>query len=114
MEFLTLPDEINLKDSRYANLYASVSVNISGKKPGEFIERRGAPMIYGVTIPNNAPSPKLAIEFVRYLLEESKGREIMARNGQPSVVPMLTEKYENIPAELRRFTLPAEKSEAEK
>lgn len=113
LNFLTLPDEINLKDSRYADLYASVSVSISGKKPGEFIERRGAPMIYGVTIPDNAPSPELAIEFVRYLLEESKGQKIMARNGQPSVVPALTENYENIPPELKRFTLPAEKSGVE-
>jgi molybdate/tungstate transport system substrate-binding protein len=113
LRFLILPDEINLKDSRYAKIYASVSVKISGKKPGEFIERKGAPMIYGVTIPKNAPSPELAIEFVKYLLEESKGQKMMRDNGQPPVVPASTGKYENIPTELKRFVLPTEKAVVE-
>ncbi|MDZ7860807.1 MAG: tungstate ABC transporter substrate-binding protein WtpA [Candidatus Krumholzibacteriota bacterium] len=109
LRFITLPDEINLKESELKDYYASSSVKISGKKPGEFIERRGAPMVYGVTIPDNAPSPGLALEFVEYLLEDSKGQKIMSRNGQPSVVPSPAENYENIPDELKAFVLPAEK-----
>ena len=109
LKFITLPDEINLKDPRYAERYASVSVKISGKKPGMFIERKGAPMVYGVTVPDNAPSPELAIKFVKYLLEESKGQKIMSSNGQPPVAPAQTGNYENIPTELKGFVIPEEK-----
>jgi molybdate/tungstate transport system substrate-binding protein len=100
---LTLPDHINLKNPEFADYYGSVSVRISGKKPGEFMERAGAPMVYGVTVPKNAPSPELAVRFVEFLLEEEKGLRIMEENGQPPIVPAPTATYGAVPEELKRF-----------
>ena len=59
MPFVALPDQINLGSPKYADFYKQASLKISGKKPGTFVEQKGAPMIYGLTIPNNAPDRDL-------------------------------------------------------
>ena len=58
LQYITLPKEISLKDEAFQDLYASVSFEISGKKPGEYITKKGGAMIYGITIPQNTKSPK--------------------------------------------------------
>ncbi len=106
LEYILLPDEINLKSTEFTGVYETVSVEISGKKPGARITKRGAPMVYGVTIPKNAPNAQLALDFVRFLLERGKGLEIMERSGQPPLVPSPTDTYDRLPEELKRFALP--------
>ena len=103
LNYLILPDEINLKNTAYNELYNSVSVEISGKKPGEKIIKYGTPMIYGITIPKNSPNPEAAGAFIKYLLNTEKGLNILAKNGQPHIVPSPTDTYENIPDELKKF-----------
>jgi molybdate/tungstate transport system substrate-binding protein len=102
LKFLTLPDEINLKSNRLADHYAKASVKISGKKPGEFLVKTGAPMIYGITIPNNAPNPEAALKFVDFVLGE-KGAAIMEACGQPGVVPSPSSTYIHIPEALKPY-----------
>jgi len=87
MPYVTLPDQINLKSARYAEFYKQAEVKISGKKPGEWIRKRGKPMIYGITICNNAPNRDAAIAFIRFLIGP-EGRAIMAANGQPPLWPV--------------------------
>lgn len=100
---MLLPDEINLRNPEMADYYGKVSVRISGKKPGEFIERAGAPMVYGVTVPKNAPSPDLALKFVDFLLDKNRGLKVMKENGQPPLVPAPTDSYDSIPEELKKY-----------
>ena len=106
LEYLLIPDEINLKSPEFAKVYKAVSVEISGREPGTTITKRGAPMVYGVTIPKNTPDPSLALEFVRFLLDGDKGLMIMERNGQPPLVPSPTDTYDKLPEELKDFALP--------
>ncbi|MCK4349483.1 MAG: extracellular solute-binding protein, partial [Candidatus Krumholzibacteria bacterium] len=106
LEYLLIPDEINLKSPECAKVYKAVSVEISGREPGTTITKRGAPMVYGVTIPKNTPDPSLALEFVRFLLDGDKGLMIMERNGQPPLVPSPTDTYDKLPEELKDFALP--------
>jgi molybdate/tungstate transport system substrate-binding protein len=103
LKWVTLPDAINLKSPDMTDRYKRVTVEISGKTPGSVITKPGAPMVYGVTIPNNARNPKAALAFVTFLLEQDKGMAILERNGQPSLVPALSDTYENIPDSLKRF-----------
>ena len=103
LNYLVLPDEINLKSPALADLYRGVDVEISGKQPGSVIIKRGKPMIYGVTIPTNAPNREAAIAFLTFLLDENKGMAIMERNGQNSIVPSPTETFDSIPDCLKRF-----------
>ncbi len=86
LKFIELPDEINLSQAKYADFYKQAQVKVSGKTPGTTVIKTGKPIIYGVTIPKNAPHPDLAIEFVRFLLGP-QGQAIMAACGQPPIVP---------------------------
>ncbi|MFC1743282.1 extracellular solute-binding protein [Candidatus Riflebacteria bacterium] len=106
LNFISLPDETNLKTPQKKHIYARAEVRISGKKPGSFITKKGEPMVYGITIPNNSQNPEVALEFVRFVLEEGMGMKIMMQNGQPSVIPSPTKTFEKIPPVLQRFALP--------
>ena len=108
LPFLILPDGINLKNPDMVPLYASASVEISGKKPGEKIVKRGAPMVYGITIPSNSPSKDLAVRFVDFILDSDKGMKILEDAGQPSIVPASSETYGEFPEEFKKHATPAE------
>ncbi len=102
MPFVTLPDQINLKTTHYADFYRRSRVEISGKKPGERLVKRGKPMVYGITICTNAPNREAAIAFVRFLIS-AEGRSIMAANGQPPLWPVrVTGDAAKLPVELKK------------
>ena len=103
LKFIILPDEVNLKKAELADWYKTATTKLTGKKPGEFITIKGAPMVYGITIPKNAPNPELASKFVKFLLTEDKGMAVMKKEGQPSAIPSPTATYNKIPVELKEF-----------
>jgi molybdate/tungstate transport system substrate-binding protein len=103
LKYLTLPDKINLKKAELEDLYKTVSVELNGKKPGEKITQPGGSMVYGVTIPKNAPNPELAKKFVTYLMEKNKGLKVMRDEGQPTVVPSVCNNYDKLPKELQKY-----------
>lgn len=103
LKWVTLPDEINLKNPDMADTYKRATVEISGKTLGTTIEKVGAPMVYGVTIPKSARNPQAALAFVQFLLEREKGMRIMEQNGQPSLVPSVSKTYASIPPSLQKF-----------
>lgn len=105
LKWIVLPDEINLKAPDLAAHYATVSVEITGTEPGTWMTQRGEPMVYGLTIPRNAPNPKAALVFAAFILEKDNGLAIMERNGQPSLVPSPSETYRDIPAPLKKYAL---------
>ncbi len=106
LKYLLLPDEINLKKEELSDLYATVSVETTGKKPGEKIHETGAPMIYGLTIPKSAENYNLALAFLAFFLDPAGGMAILETNGQPSVVPSASSYYDKIPKELKKFAKP--------
>ncbi|MCX6258662.1 MAG: tungstate ABC transporter substrate-binding protein WtpA [Bacteroidia bacterium] len=103
LKYIILPDEVNLKKPELSTLYASVSVEINGKNPNEKITQKGEPMVYGITIPKDAPHKATALAFVKFLLTKDKGMAIMEKLGQPSVIPSATNSYDNIPGDLKPF-----------
>ena len=103
MPFVELPEQINLGSSKYAEFYKQAHIRITGRTPGSFIEKRGKPMVYGITIPKNAPHKGLAVKFIVFLLGK-EGREIMMRNGQaPLPVPQVTGDASRLPQPLKRL-----------
>lgn len=106
LKYVTLPDEINLKNPAYADKYSKASTEITGKEPGKKEVVKGEPMIYGITILRAAPDKHAAIAFLRFLLSKDKGMKIMEKNGQPSVIPMETKNFEKLPEELKPFAIP--------
>jgi molybdate/tungstate transport system substrate-binding protein len=106
LKFLLLPDEINLKKPELTDYYSAATIEISGKKPGTTVTKKGAPMVYGITVPKNAPNRELAEKFVAFVLDKEKGLAIMEENGQPSTVPSPTNTYSRLPDMLKEFALP--------
>jgi len=110
LKYLLLPEQINLGKAKFDRIYKTAAVRITGKKPGTTVVKRGEAMIYGVTIPNGARNREAALAFVSFLLDENKGLAILARNGQPSVVPSPTDTFEQVPEPLKRFAKPKQPS----
>ena len=106
LKYLVLPDEINLKKADLSDFYKSASVSLTGKQPGTFITKAGEPIIYGVTIPKNAPNRKLAMAFLTFLLDAHSGGAILEKNGQSFMVPSTTETFNKLPESLKIFALP--------
>ena len=102
LQVLRLPDEINLRSPDLASLYATAQVQVSGKRPGEFLPRTGAPIVYSVTIPKNAQNRRLAEAYVALLLSE-EGQAIVEKCGQPPLVPARTREYDRLPPSLQPF-----------
>ncbi len=100
LKYLLLPSQINLVSTEHADLYSKVSLEISGKKPGEKIVKKGAPMVYGLTIPKTAKHKEWAVKFIEFILSD-KGREIMKTNGQPVLKLPVVDNPEKAPEELR-------------
>lgn len=101
-KYVILPDEINLKSAGLKDFYMTAMVEITGKKPGQWLEKKGAPMVYGVTIPVNAPNREGGIRFLEFLMGK-EGQDIMAKNGQPQIIPPRVDNKEKLPEELKTF-----------
>ena len=100
LKFVELPDKINLSMVEHADFYSQATVEIAGKEPGTTMTMVGKPIVYGVTIPRNAPSPGLGIEFVKFLIGPD-GQAIMEQQGQPPIVPPVAGDKEAPPAVLQ-------------
>jgi molybdate/tungstate transport system substrate-binding protein len=100
LNFVELPDEINLSMIEHADFYSQATVDIAGKEPGTTMTMRGKPIVYGVTIPKNAPHPELALAFVRFLLGP-EGQAIMEQQGQPPIAPPVAVDRAAVPDELQ-------------
>jgi molybdate/tungstate transport system substrate-binding protein len=95
LKYINLPPQINLGDKKYANYYKQASFKVTGKKPGTYIIKRGAPMVYGITVVENKkeglpPNKKGAVLFVKFVLSP-EGQAIMKKNGQGVINPPIIE-----------------------
>jgi molybdate/tungstate transport system substrate-binding protein len=100
LPYVTLPEEIDLRSERHEELYRQVSTRITGKKRGEFITQVGRPIVYGITIPVDAPHPALGVEFLKLLFSEV-GEESLGKGFVTPITPPLTPDVSAIPQELR-------------
>jgi molybdate/tungstate transport system substrate-binding protein len=110
LKYLLLPDQINLKKPELGELYKTSAIKLSGKNPGESITHPGEPIIYGITIPKNAPNPKAAEAFVKFVLSKEKGMAIIEKQGQLSLVPTNCNNWNRLPPGLRPFATNKERN----
>jgi molybdate/tungstate transport system substrate-binding protein len=100
LRFVSLPPEVDLSDMNKSNLYATATVEVAGKKPGEKVKIEGLPILFALTIPKAAPHPALAEEFLRFMFSPV-GQQIMKKNYLTLVLPPLASGIEKAPAGLR-------------
>ena len=91
LNFVDLPTEIDLSSDEFQDYYAKAEVKITGEKPGEFLTKKGKPIVYGVTTPKNFPRQEVAIAWVDFLLSP-QGRAIMEACGQPPITSATNDK----------------------
>lgn len=100
LPFVELPDEINLGSYDQRDVYSTVSTQVAGNTPDEKITVKGEPMIYGITVPENAPNKKAALAFIE-LLMGTTGKEILLKSGQNPLAPQTSQKTFRLPEELK-------------
>lgn len=94
-EFVELPDEINLTSVDHENTYKRVKEQLAN---GKVVTAK--PIVYGITIPKNAPNEDLAIEFIILLVTED-GQRIFENCGQPPIVPTVASDIDKLPEDLQ-------------
>ncbi|MBN2688709.1 MAG: tungstate ABC transporter substrate-binding protein WtpA [Deltaproteobacteria bacterium] len=106
LKYIMLPDEINLGNYKFDDLYVQAVVQVTGKKPGTFMDIKGQSCTYGVTLIKNAPNREAAIAFLIYMLDPNGGLKILKNMGQPPFEPcrVPTEEMKKmLPSELRKL-----------
>ncbi len=93
LRYVVLPTKINLKDPSLKSWYGQVSVYLSFKN----VTITASPIVYGVTMPKNAPHKELALLFLRYLLTD--GRKVFEKDGQNFLPKPLA--WGTVPEEIR-------------
>jgi molybdate/tungstate transport system substrate-binding protein len=79
LKTVTLPPEIDLGTPADSATYVTASARVVGKKLGDTITVRGAPILFAVTVPSIAPHPALGARFAEYLLS-ADGQRILRAN----------------------------------
>jgi molybdate/tungstate transport system substrate-binding protein len=102
VDFLILPDDIDLSNPSLATDYDNVSLLQYSDKPdkGKIITAR--PVVYGITIPTNAEHTNEAEKFIEMLLGDI-GQEIFNDNGQPPITPARANDINKLPDRLKNL-----------
>lgn len=76
LRYVKLPDAIDLGEPADSIAYARASTRVVGKRPGDTITVRGAPILFAVSVGQHAPHAATANQFVTYLLS-AEGQRIL-------------------------------------
>jgi len=103
--YIELPNEINLGNSAYENTYEQIQVKYDHQRFATVtLDRIGETIYYGLTIPNNAPNPKLAEDFIRFLLD-GQGKNDFENQHHPVFSPSYTDSLQAVPQSLRSLVV---------
>jgi molybdate/tungstate transport system substrate-binding protein len=79
LKYVTLPHEVDLSTPEDSAIYATAHLRVRGRTPSDSVEFRGAPIVYGLSIPERAPNRLAAENFLQWLFTD-EGRAIMRAN----------------------------------
>ncbi|ENN95789.1 molybdate ABC transporter periplasmic substrate-binding protein [Methanocaldococcus villosus KIN24-T80] len=96
LRYIELPKEINLGYYEFKDYYKKVSIQFLANNKTIY----GKPIVYGLTILNNAPNKKDAILFVKFMLEHP---EVLKECGQPPITPAIA--VGNVPEEIKSLVV---------
>lgn len=103
--FLKLPSEIGMDSMEKSEFYQQVRCKLDFHRFSSVQPVfTGQPILYGITIPNNAPHPDKAVEFIKFLLGP-EGQQIFTQNHQSLTVPAKVDNLDETPVELRQYLI---------
>ncbi len=76
LKYVKLPDAIDLGNPADSATYATATTRVLGKRPGDTLTVRGAPILFALSIPEQAENRALAEKFVAYVLS-AEGRRVL-------------------------------------
>ncbi len=76
LRFVKLPDQIDLGNPADSAAYGHAATRVLGKRTGDTVTMRGAPILFALSIPQSAENRALAEKFVAFMLSPA-GRRIM-------------------------------------
>lgn len=100
LNYVKLPDPINLSNPEYEDFYNKVSTSVDGATKGESVEMIGSSIVYGFTIPHNHKNYERALDMALFITNPDKGGKILLENGMKPINKVYPEYIENLPAEL--------------
>lgn len=102
VKYIQLPAELSLKNTTYEPEYKKISlIQNSGTNQSKSVTL--SPIVYGITVLNNAPQKELATEFVQLLISP-QGTQIIKDNFQDPISPAVaTNDSTNIPDILKQY-----------
>ncbi|MDD3740011.1 MAG: extracellular solute-binding protein [Bacteroidales bacterium] len=100
LKYIELPDEINLSNPEFEELYNSVSMTVNGSEPGKEAVINGSSILYSFTIPFNSKNPEAALKFALFLSNPEKGGKILKEQGMGVVNYCSVDYKEKLPKEL--------------
>ena len=99
LKYLKLPSQVDLSDAKFSADYGKAHVTTkNGDLPGK-------PIVYAVTVPDNAPRAALASAFVGYLIGK-EGAADMQKNGFVPISPAYANDIKAIPRGLAGLMQP--------
>lgn len=105
LKIIKLPDEINLSNPNFNDYYKNVSVELKGNNPFKKKIKYGDAIAYGLTIPTNSKNKKIAIHFLKFMLDKNKGIKILENCGQKAIIPAICNQYNSLPEELKSYVI---------
>ncbi|SDB96743.1 MULTISPECIES: extracellular solute-binding protein [unclassified Candidatus Frackibacter] len=97
LSYISLPDQVNLSNPKFAELYNQVSYKTD---KGEVF--KGRPILYTITILNKVENKSEAVKAVEYTLSQ-EGRKLFKENGFNLVPIQLKGKKKVLPTKLKKY-----------
>ena len=105
LNYVELPDEVNLGSPSYNSNYERIQVVYSHQRFATVtLDRTGEAIYYGLTIPSNAPHPELAEKFIQFLLN-GQGKTDFEQDYHPVFSPSFTDNLQAVPASLQSLAV---------
>jgi molybdate/tungstate transport system substrate-binding protein len=76
LKTVSLPPQVDLGTAGDSAIYATASAQVLGKRPGDTLTVRGAPILFALSVSPDAPHKALGDRFVAFLLS-ADGRRIL-------------------------------------
>jgi molybdate/tungstate transport system substrate-binding protein len=87
LQYVKLPDEIDLGTPEDSAAYATASVRVHGRTPRDSVTFRGSPILFALSVPNAAPHRDLAERFAAFVLSPA-GQGILRAHHFDAIPPI--------------------------